>query len=829
MLQGLMLSAALAEMDPIEMSYNEDCIADSTAEVLVPSEYEHANNYNVFGETEVLPRVGEEYQAEIPALVSQPNFTHLGLDIIEDSITRYGSHDFHIGLPVPVMWIPLQHGNIKHGKQEFSSGICGSSNKTDGLKLDNKVKLEELGKSVLVDVDRQTFRRCTQEDCFLVPGSLYNVWSEQEEENFLLGLYIFGKNLIQVKKFIENKSMGEILSFYYGKFYGSAKYGRWSMCRKMKSRRCVYGQKIFTGLRQQELLSRLLPQVSEESQSKLMETSKSFGDGKASLEEYVFTLKAIVGLRALVQAIGIGKGKQDLTGVGNDHTKPSNQAVPLSSEIPVGKACSVLTPAEIVTFLTGNFRLSKARSNDLFWEAVWPRLLARGWHSEQPENRTFMGSRHSLVFLVPGVKKYSKRRHVKGDHYFDSVSDVLNKVASQPGLLDLDAQPDIQGGFMSREGGENQWENEHKSDQEDSSDEERHCYLKPRSTLPQSGEDIKFTIVDTSMAVDGIANKLRELRGLPHDISWSIFRTHFEEDNGEVGSNSGADSSNLSMEDADVSKFVKVNDEGKRTSSQPKEMEYIEFSSRNHKKVLEFQPRQRVKAENKKHQKLGISNCSLRSSSGNEVSLGVRIDQELVSCCSSDPLKVEDRNRNILQVGPSPETLSSTNSPSKDVTTVNSGHDPGNLNEPWTVIDLNLPIYPDPEFTPDQGLQTDAQSDAQGKLPVHDPDARGNPSHVVSTGQQPNIGRRQSRRSRPPTIKALEALAFGLFDTKRKRKNREGLPREISQHPPRQGPRTRPDDGSYSTGFVGLSEEDKGSNDKVSESVFSQKLSGFSL
>ncbi|KAK4775777.1 hypothetical protein SAY87_023738 [Trapa incisa] len=814
-------------VDPTEMSYNADCIEDSAHEVLAPSESEPANNCIVFEETEVLPRVGDEYQAEIPALISQPDFTRLELDMVEDSTTRYASHDFHIGLPVPVMWIPLRHDNVMHKKQEFVAGICGASIKTDDLKSDNQVELEESGKSVLVDVDRQNFRRCTQEDCFLVPGSLYNAWREQEEESFLLGLYIFGRNLIQVKKFVENKSMGEIMSFYYGKFYGSAKYRRWSMCRKMKSRKCVYGQKIFTGLRQQELLSRLLPQVSEESQSKLMETSRSLGEGKTSLEEYVFTLKAIVGLRTLVQAIGVGKGKQDLTGVGNEHTKSTNQTAPLSSEIPVGKACSVLTPAEIVTFLTGNFRLSKARSNDLFWEAVWPRLLARGWHSEQPENGNSMGSRHSLVFLVPGVKKFSKRKLVKGEHYYDSVSDVLNKVASQPGLLDLDAQPDIQGDFMSKEGGGNQWENEHKSDQEDSSDEERHCYLKPR-TLTQSGEDIKFTIVDTSRSFDGIASKLREIRSLPPDISWSSFRTHFEEDNGDVGSNSGADSSNLSMEDADDSKFVKVHVGGKRASSQSKDIEYIELSWRNHhQKALESQHRQRVKTNNRKHQKLDVSSCSLRNFSGNEVSVGVRVDQESVSCCSSDPLKVEDRNRNILQVGPSPETLSSTNSPSKDVT-VNSGHEPENLNEPWTMIDLNLPVYPDPDFTTDQGLQTDAQSDALRKPSLHDPDAIGNTPHV-SAEQQVNNGRRQSTRSRPPTIKALEAIAVGLFETKRKRKNREDYPHEMPRHPPRKGPRARPDDGSYSAGFMELSVEDKGSDDRGSESVFSEKLSGFSL
>lgn len=260
-------------MDSVERSYNGDCIEHSPAEVLLPSESEESNHYNVFGEPEVLPRVGDEYQAEIPALISRPCFIQLRLEPLDEPTDRCGPHNFHMGLPILVMWVPLRPDNVKHGQHEFVAGTYDSSMKRDGLKLDNKIKFVETGDLASPNVERRTFKRCTQESCFPVPGLMYNLWNEPEEANFLLGLYIFGKNLVQVKKLMENKSMGEIMSFYYGKFYGSAKYRRWSMCRKMKSRRCVYGQKIFTGLRQRELLSRLLSQVSQESQSKLLEVS----------------------------------------------------------------------------------------------------------------------------------------------------------------------------------------------------------------------------------------------------------------------------------------------------------------------------------------------------------------------------------------------------------------------------------------------------------------------------------------------------------------------------------------------------------------------------
>lgn len=447
---------------------------------------------------------------------------------------------------------------------------------------------------------------------------------------------------------------------------------------------------------------------------------------------------------------------------------------------------------------------------------MWPRLLARGWHSEQPENGFSAGSRPSLVFLVPGVKRFSKRKLVKGDHYFDSVSDVLNKVASQPELLDLVAQHNVRGGTTSKEGGEQLWENEAKSDQEDLLDEERLCYLKPRNPT-QSGDGIKFTVVDTSMAVKGIVSELRELRSLPPGISSSSFRSLFEDDNGDLGSNSGGESLNLSTEESDISKSVKVNNGEERVSSQPKDVENNDLSSRNHRKeVLESQAKQRIKPESKKRQKLDVSICSMRSCSGNEMLVSTRFEQETAICCSSNPRGNGDMNMNILQVEPSPETLSSTNSPSRNVA-VNSSH------EPWTMIDLNLPVYPEPELT-DQGLQiqTDAQSDVQAKLPPHDSNARRSPSHVDNAEQQPINGRRQSMRNRPLTTKALEALAFGLFDTKRKRKSRDEFPYEmVSRHPPQPGQsQERADDGSYSAGFVDLSMEDKGSDDKFWHLLF---------
>ncbi|KAI4349630.1 hypothetical protein L6164_010195 [Bauhinia variegata] len=278
---------------------------------------------------------------------------------------------------------------------------------------------------------------------YLLPGSMGEPWNDIEYNSFLLGLYIFGKYLNLVKRFVGSKNMGDILSFYYGKFYRSERYRRWSECRRLRTRRCIYGQKIYTGWRQQELLSRLFSGISEECQNMLIELSRAFGEGKVPFEEYVFSLRDAIGVDMLINAVGIGKGRQDLTGNAVEPMK-TNHSFSIRPEIPIGKACSSLTCDDIIRFLTGDFRLSKARSNDLFWEAVWPRLLAKGWHSEQPKDYAGFGSKQPLVFLIPGVKKFS-RRLMKGNHYFDSVSDVLNKVASEPALIKIEVPVSEQG------------------------------------------------------------------------------------------------------------------------------------------------------------------------------------------------------------------------------------------------------------------------------------------------------------------------------------------------------------------------------------------------
>nr|GEW79900.1 hypothetical protein [Tanacetum cinerariifolium] len=57
--------------------------------------------------------------------------------------------------------------------------------------------------------------------------------------------------------------------------------------------------------------------------------------------------------------------------------------------------------------------------------------LLRGWRRGQTSKK--------MVFLVPGVIEVSLQEIFKGIHYFDSVCDVLNKVALEPELIEVEA------------------------------------------------------------------------------------------------------------------------------------------------------------------------------------------------------------------------------------------------------------------------------------------------------------------------------------------------------------------------------------------------------
>ncbi|KAL5098004.1 hypothetical protein RYX36_002331 [Vicia faba] len=149
-----------------------------------------------------------------------------------------------------------------------------------------------------------------------------NNLNKVEEASLILGLYIFGKDFVKVKRFIGTKSIGELKTFYYTKFYPSEDHKKWRIYKE--ARETIRGfnkQKLFTKVTHQHFLSRLLHNESvEHCCNKLLEVIKNFLGGNLKLEEYVFALKDLVGVEALIDAVGIGK-ENDLTSPGVNSMK----------------------------------------------------------------------------------------------------------------------------------------------------------------------------------------------------------------------------------------------------------------------------------------------------------------------------------------------------------------------------------------------------------------------------------------------------------------------------------------------------------------------------
>ena len=185
----------------------------------------HPNHYDAFSDSEKFPQVGKLYQAEIPPLMSISNYYKLQKNPYDIESTIHGPV---IGSTIPLYWtedeVDNMHDPLKHGMHEKNRG----------------------------------------KGHYLIPGSSSKPWSEKEEAIFILGLYIFGKSFAQLKRFIGNKTMGDILSFYYKKFYKSGKHQRWHQCKNSKSINCIFGEKFFQPPSQQKLLSRLRPNVTQE-------------------------------------------------------------------------------------------------------------------------------------------------------------------------------------------------------------------------------------------------------------------------------------------------------------------------------------------------------------------------------------------------------------------------------------------------------------------------------------------------------------------------------------------------------------------------------------
>lgn len=649
---------------------------------------------DMFKYPDVSPRVGDEYQAEIPSLQTSASPGSPFPD----------SSNFDGGLPIPVMWVS------KQSKNSIEEGNCSP-----------------------------------------LPRSQVEPWDVTEHSLFLLGLYIFGKNLALVKRFVGSKSTGDVLSYYYGKFYRTRDYLKWSEGRKSNNKRWIRGIKIFTGWRLQELVSRLSFYLSDERQKMLIEASRMVGEDKITMEEYVFTLKDWVGNDMLVDAIAIGKGKRDLTGTGMEPLK-ATQSVRTRPDIPAGKDFSSLSSVEILEVLTGDSRLSKARSSDLFFEAVWPRLLAKGWQSIQPRDSF---SKLSVIFLPPGIVEFSQGL-IRGEEYFDSISDILKKVASESKLLELEEEA-VQ---VKEPPADDMIYSPKQQEDKILSKDQRHSFL--QRPLSHRNDSMEFMVVDTSLVSENEQMKVREWRSLPVGRK-NTNKSRYSASERKVSTNVTDHFSNTacSTEKAHSGANL-VDDELLRDSAEligifgkPGDLKNIITDEQ---AELTGQPLNIVASIPEQLSLIACSKRELRHAIGN--------------ICTEESFTESSKE------------LSSSSSASSHVEVLKTNHD-GVLDENSyrrTGIDLNISHASlgsgcEEEMNTNEMLNNvNLPADRKSYISdiSNDPNAADLSSfngRVDQEQQQLPIenGRRQSTRNRP-SARALEAIANGFFDTKKKKR-----------------------------------------------------------
>lgn len=261
----------------------------------------------IYDKAPVCPRIGSEYQAEIPNLSTEVERHRLMTSTPESIVLGY-DYPGMIGLAIPIMWVPSEvHKEDDMRRQHSSETEARASNQGEDSQLisiypirnntnahdstyqdqHSMLPVDQIESCINQAHDENLDPFSTQEgpgftnkslnqqgeiEQFTpLPGLSSSLWSGTEAECFLLGLYIFGKNLSLLSRFLGNKTVGDVLSYYYGMFYRRNAYKRWSDCRKARTTRCIIGERIFTGWRQQEIISRLKSVILEEVHDSLVE------------------------------------------------------------------------------------------------------------------------------------------------------------------------------------------------------------------------------------------------------------------------------------------------------------------------------------------------------------------------------------------------------------------------------------------------------------------------------------------------------------------------------------------------------------------------------
>ncbi|RVW53195.1 hypothetical protein CK203_087612 [Vitis vinifera] len=112
-------------MDSAHQDHDDKCIEETTSDQLLHPDSPDIND--IFGEPLVHPRVGYEYQVEIPLMITESERDKLLVNPADAEVIVDVSHSFLMGLPIPIVQV------LDEKRSQINSNKKGSQLKVESL------------------------------------------------------------------------------------------------------------------------------------------------------------------------------------------------------------------------------------------------------------------------------------------------------------------------------------------------------------------------------------------------------------------------------------------------------------------------------------------------------------------------------------------------------------------------------------------------------------------------------------------------------------------------------------------------------------------------
>ncbi|XP_031268330.1 uncharacterized protein LOC116126791 [Pistacia vera] len=110
------------EMESDHPDYNGKSTEETSLHELSPPDSPHKSD--LFGDQQVNPRIGDEFQVNIPPMITGTEYIQLLMNPTDSNVMFDVSHSFLMGLPIPIAWLHDEIDNIDDAARTDVSFKC---------------------------------------------------------------------------------------------------------------------------------------------------------------------------------------------------------------------------------------------------------------------------------------------------------------------------------------------------------------------------------------------------------------------------------------------------------------------------------------------------------------------------------------------------------------------------------------------------------------------------------------------------------------------------------------------------------------------------------